>query len=398
MKKKPGASTRCVHSVRYEPPRTVPVSLPIFASSTWDFTDEALRAFSSGEGRAMAGKGDYIYGRYGSPTTRAVEKALATLEGAESGVVFSSGMAAISSTVLSHLDAGGSIASSSQLYGVTHSLFTKTLPKMGMEVGFTDPSDIGGFERALKKGAALIYVESASNPLMRVPDFGALAKLSRTFKVPIIVDNTFMTPVNFRPLEHGAAVSVHSATKYLGGHSDIVMGAACASERRCAAIWDEMLRLGGCADPFQTFLLARGLKTLALRVGRQNKNAMALASELEGAKGVERMHYPGLASHPDHAIARKLFDGYGGMLSIDVKGGARAATRFMRSLKFGREATSLGGVETLVSTPYNTSHTWISEKERLALGITNGLVRVSVGIEDAADLIEDFKNALKLSL
>ncbi|MBI4999957.1 MAG: aminotransferase class I/II-fold pyridoxal phosphate-dependent enzyme [Euryarchaeota archaeon] len=395
MKKKPGASTRCVHSVRYEPPRTVPVSVPIFASSTWDFTDEVLRAFSSGEGRAMAGKGDYIYARYGSPTTHAVEKALASLESAESGVVFSSGMAAISSAALSHLRAGDSFVSSNQLYGVTHSLFTRTLPKFDIKVQFADPTDMDGFEKALKKGAALIYVESASNPLMRVPDFGALARMSKDSGAPIIVDNTFMTPVNFRPLENGAAVSVHSATKYLGGHSDIVMGAACASEERCARVWDEMLRLGGCADPFQAFLLGRGLKTLALRVARQNDNAMAIASELEGAKGVARVHYPGLPSHPDHYIARKLFEGYGGMLSIDVKGGARAATKFMRALKWGREATSLGGVETLVSTPYNTSHTWITEKERLGLGITNGLVRVSVGIEDSADLIEDFKNALR---
>jgi cystathionine beta-lyase/cystathionine gamma-synthase len=302
-------------------------------------------------------------------------------------------MAAIACTLLALTEAGDHIVASSLLYGGTHTLLADELPRRGVETTFVDPCD-GDWEAALRPRTRVIYLELPTNPTLRVPDPRPVAELARARGIPVVADVTFASPVNLRAGDHGVDVVIHSATKYLGGHADIIAGVAAGPK----AIIDEVHRVskyyGPALDPHTAWLLDRGLRTLDVRVRRHNENALKVAEWLARQDGVARVDYPGLASHPDHGVAKELFAGSGGMVSFVLKGGGDAADRFVSALEVAIAAPSLGGVETLVSQPRYTSHVGLSEQERAARGVPDGFVRVSVGIEDAEDLIVDFEHAL----
>ncbi len=378
----PGLSTRAVHAGEAAPRPGEPVVTPLAQTSTF-FTDPVP-------------KGEVLYTRYGTnPNHMVVGRKLAALEGAEAGLVLASGMAAESMAVLAFAGAAASrnhIVAQSELYGGTHGLFRHDLPALGIETTFV--ADDEGWEAAIRPETALLYAELPVNPTLRLPDFPRIAELARRRALPLLVDATFATPINFRPLEHGATLAIHSATKYLGGHSDLTAGAVAGSTADIERVRAKMKAFGGVLDPHATWLLERGMKTLALRVERHNANALALAQWLESHPAVTRVLYPGLPSHPDHERARALLDGFGGMLSIVVRGGDDAALRVCGRLKLMRAAPSLGGVDTLVSMPRYTSHAALTPEQRRAAGIDDGFIRISVGIEDEADLRADLAQAL----
>ncbi len=378
----PGLSTRAVHAGEAAPRPGEPVVTPLAQTSTF-FTDPVP-------------KGEVLYTRYGTnPNHLVVGRKLAALEGAEAGLVLASGMAAESMAVLAFAGAAASrnhIVAQSELYGGTHGLFRHDLPALGIETTFV--ADDEGWEAAIRPETALLYAELPVNPTLRLPDFPRIAELARRRALPLLVDATFATPINFRPLEHGATLAIHSATKYLGGHSDLTAGAVAGSTADIERVRAKMKAFGGVLDPHATWLLERGMKTLALRVERHNANALALAQWLESHPAVTRVLYPGLPSHPDHERARALLDGFGGMLSIVVRGGDDAALRVCGRLKLMRAAPSLGGVDTLVSMPRYTSHAALTPEQRHAAGIDDGFIRISVGIEDEADLRADLAQAL----
>jgi cystathionine beta-lyase/cystathionine gamma-synthase len=328
------------------------------------------------------------------PNQVQVARTLAAVEGGEAALVTSSGMAAISTTLLTLLAGGGHAIAHRTLYGGTQVLMSAELPGLGIETTFVDASESGGWEAAVRPETRVIYVEAMTNPTLEVADHRAVVAFARAHRLVSAIDSTFASPVNFRPLELGYDVVLHSATKYLNGHSDLVAGVVVASAERIAAIKRRLDHLGGCLDPEPCYLLQRGLKTLGLRVRRQNQSALAVARHLEGRAGVSRVIYPGLESHPHHARARELFSGFGGMLAIELEGGEAAARRFTSSVQLALHSASLGGVETLVTRPAATSHAGLAPAERDALGVTAALVRISIGIEDPADIIEDLERAL----
>jgi cystathionine beta-lyase/cystathionine gamma-synthase len=332
-----------------------------------------------------------------TPNHIAVQTKLAALEGAEAAIVAASGMAAITTALLTILSAGDHLLIQDSLYGGTHDFVTKDLGGFGILFDFIDAEKSGTWERKLKPTTRAIYVETISNPLMELPDLEAVVAFARTRGLVSLTDNTFATPVNYRPIEHGFDLSLHSCTKYLNGHSDIVAGAAVGSAALVQRIKHKLDHLGGSLDPHACFLLERGMKTLGLRVRRQSENALALAQFLEADPRVARVHYPGLPSHGAHDRATRLFDGMGGMLSFEPLGGVEAAERFMKTVTIPTVAPSLGGPETLVTRPALTSHSGMTREARLALGITDSLIRVSVGIEAGEDLVEDFGQALAKS-
>jgi len=329
-----------------------------------------------------------------TPNHLAVQEKLAALEGAEAAVVASSGMAAITTALLTFLHAGDHLLIQDSLYGGTHAFVTRDLESFGIGFDFVDGDDPASWQSKLRPSTRVLYVETISNPLMRVPDLEAVVGFARKHRLVSMIDNTFASPINFRPIEHGFDLSLHSGTKYLNGHSDIVAGAAVGSAELVSRIKRRLDHLGGSLDPHACFLLERGMKTLALRVRRQNENAAAIADYLSGHRAVERVHYPGLASHRAHERAARLFDGMGGMLSFEPAGGEAAAERVLAMLTVPAVAPSLGSVETLVTRPALTSHSGMPREERMALGVTDALVRVSVGIEAVEDLLEDFGKAL----
>jgi cystathionine beta-lyase/cystathionine gamma-synthase len=329
-----------------------------------------------------------------TPNHIAVQTKLAALEGAEAALVTASGMAAITTALLTILTAGDHLLIQDSLYGGTHDFVTKDLGGFGIAFDFIDGEKPGTWDAKRKPTTRAIYVETISNPLMQVPDLEAVVAFARKHGLVSLTDNTFATPVGYRPIERGFDVSLHSCTKYLNGHSDIVAGAAVGSAAIVQRIKHKLDHLGGSLDPHACFLLERGMKTLGLRVRRQSENAQALAEFLEGHRGVTRVHYPGLPSHGAHDRATRLFDVTGGMLSFEPRGGDTAAERFMNAVTIPAVAPSLGGPETLVTRPALTSHSGMTREARLALGITDSLIRVSVGIEAGEDLIEDFGQAL----
>ena len=346
-----------------------------------------LQAFGTGDGLQ--------YTRYGNtPNAVVVQERLALLERAEAALVLSSGMGATACAMLALLRPGDHLVSSSWIYGGTHRLFTQEFPGLGVEVTFVDPTHSRGWRQALRPNTRALFVESPVNPTTRVLDLRPLGRLTEAEGVALVVDSTFASPVNFRPLEHGADVVIHSATKYLNGHHDILAGAVMGSASFVEEVRQKMTVWGQAPDPFACWLLERGLKTLDVRVRRQNENAQRLAEWCEAAPAVARVHYPGLASHPDHAIARETLDGFGGMLAIELAGGGAAADRFVRRLRLVQHATSLGGVDSLVSEPRYSSHASLTSEARAALGIPDGFLRLSVGIENPEDLIGDVAQAL----
>ncbi|CUS82599.1 trans-sulfuration enzyme family protein [Candidatus Kryptobacter tengchongensis] len=336
----------------------------------------------------------YIYSRYGNPTVREVEKKLALIENCEDAVLFSSGMSAITSTVLSFIEAGDEIISLSSIYGMTYRFFRDYLPKFGVKVNFVDLEDIDKIENFITDKTKLIYFETPVNPTTRIVDIEKLVNFARKNNILTVIDNTFATPVNQNPADFGVDIIIHSATKYLSGHSDLILGCAISDKFKIEKIRKTKNTLGGNPDPHQVFLLGRSLKTLELRVEKQNENALKIAQFLSNHKKVRRVFYPGLASHPEHEIAKKQMRGFGGMLSFELNGGLEDAKKFCDSLKVALNATSLGSVETLVSIPVLTSHIKMSKDELEKAGITESMVRISVGIENIEDLLWDFEQAL----
>jgi len=336
------------------------------------------------------------YTRYGNtPNSERLQKRLALLEGAETSLVLGSGMGATACAMLALLRPGDHLLSSSYIYGGTHRLFTEEFVRMGIDVTLVDPLEPRAWRKRLRKETRAIFVESPVNPTCRVLDLRPISYLTKEIGLALVVDSTFASPVNFRPLEHGADVVIHSATKYLNGHHDAMAGVVCGTEPYIQEVLEKMKVWGQAPDPFAMWLLERGLKTLDVRVRRQNDNAMRIANWCADRKEIKRVHYPGLGDHVDHEVARAMLDGFGGMLAIELTGGGKAADRFMRRLKLIMHATSLGGVDSLVSEPRYSSHASMSSEERARLGIPDGFLRLSIGIEDADDIIADIEQALK---
>jgi cystathionine beta-lyase/cystathionine gamma-synthase len=376
---RPGASTLAVHAGSAPPRAGQPVATPIVQSSTF-FTE----AEPGGEVR---------YTRYGTnPNHEVLAAKLAALEGAEAALVLGSGMAAISLSLLALAGSGDHVVAQRALYGGTRTLLARELPRLGIAVTFAD--DTAEVERALRPATRALLLELPSNPTLRVPDLPALAALARRRGVPLLVDATFATPVGLRPVEHGATAALHSGTKYLGGHSDVTAGVVAGTAAFVAEVREKLKSFGAVLDPHAAWLLERGLKTLPVRYERQAATALELARWLERHPRVRRVHHPGLPAHPDHERAAALLPLGCAMLAFVVEGGDEAALALLARLELACVASSLGGVETLVSMPRYTSHAALTPAERAELGIEAGCVRVSVGIEDVADLRRDLERAL----
>jgi cystathionine beta-lyase/cystathionine gamma-synthase len=337
--------------------------------------------------------GEVLYARYANTDNHGrLATKLAALEGAEAALVVGSGMAAISLAVLTFAGAGDHVVAADSLYGGTLTLFDRELPRLGIRTTFVDPT--GDWDAAVRPETRLLFMEIPVNPTLRVPDPRPVARVARARGLPLVVDATFATPINFRGIEHGVDVVMHSATKYLGGHSDLVAGVLAGGAAAMETARERLKSFGPNLDAHAIWLLDRGIKTLAVRVERQNATALELAAWLEGHPAVEAVFYPGLESHPDHAVARELMRGFGGMLGFVVRGGDEAARRVMERFEIVAMAPSLGGVESLASMPRYTSHAALSAEERRARGIPDGFIRLSVGVEDAADLRNDLDAAL----
>lgn len=374
--------TRLVHAGEPSPRIGGALGMPIFQSATYVYGGETEYD-------------DLPYLRLSNrPNHVALHEKLAAIEGAEAALVTASGMAAITTSLLTVLSAGDHLLAHDRLYGGTHTFLTRTLPRFGVEVDLVAFDDPDAWEWALRPTTRAIYVETITNPVLSVPDLGAVVAFARKHELVSLVDNTFATPVNFRAPEAGFDLSIHSATKYLAGHSDVIAGAVVGRADRVEAVRRLLNVLGGCLDAHACFLLHRGLKTLGVRVRAQNETAGRLAEALARHPAVRRVHYPGLPDHPTHAQARAHLDGHGGVVAFELAGGDAAAERVIERLTLAVEAASLGGVETLVSRPSRLSHSDLSAEEREAAGIPDGLVRVAVGLESAADLIADFERAL----
>ena len=375
--------TKLIHAGKPKPLIQGAVSIPIFQSSTFEY----------------AGQESYHDLRYirlnNTPNHVALHEKLAALENGEAAVVCASGMAAISTTLLALLSAGDHFLAQDCLYGGTHDLITKDLPSYGITADFICGKDPQAWKNLLRPNTKAVYVESITNPLMQVANLEVIVEFAKEHRLYSMIDNTFTSPINFRPLEHGFDLSIHSCTKYLNGHSDIVAGAVIGPKELISQITHKLNHLGGSLDPHACFLLNRGIKTLGVRMRQQNASAMEIAGFLETRPEVERVHYPGLASHPQHNRAKELFDGFGGMLSFELKGGVEAAERFIRNTTIPICAPSLGGVESLITRPVTTSHACLSPEECKQVGISESLIRLSVGLEAAADIISDFDQALR---
>lgn len=335
------------------------------------------------------------YPRYGNaPNAELVQRRLAALENAEAGIVLSSGMAATACALLALLRPGDHVLACEWIYGGTMQLLTQEFTSLGIQVTLANPLETRAWRKRLRKETRAIFLESPVNPTCRVLDLQPISYIAQEEGLALVVDSTFASPVNLRPLEHGADVVIHSTTKYLNGHHDIIGGAVLGTAPYIEEVRQKMMLWGGAPDPFACWLLERGLKTLDVRVKRQNENAMRIAQWCAERKEVRVVHYPGLPSHPDHAIAAAQMSGFGGMLAVELAGGPRAAEKFIRKLRLIRHAPSLGGVDSLVSEPRHTSHTHLSAEERAKLGIPDGFLRLSIGIEDADDLIADLEQAV----
>src|SRR6187551_2486399 len=335
------------------------------------------------------------YPRYGNmPNAEVVQRRLAMLEGAEASILMSSGMAATACALLALLRPGDHLLASNWVYGGTRLLFTQEFATMGIDVTLVDPMETRAWRKRMRKETRAIFVESPVNPSCRVLDLRPISYLTKEGGLALVIDSTFASPVNLRPLEHGADVVIHSATKYLNGHNDVLGGVVLGTAPYVEEVRQKMMVWGAAPDPFACWLLERGLKTLDVRVQRQNANALEVATWLAGRNGVSRVHYAGLPDHPDHAIAKSQMSGFGGMLAFVLAGGGVAAERLLKRLTLIRNAPSLGGVDTIVSEPRFTSHAHMSAEERAAAGIPDGFIRMSVGVEAASDLIADLAGAL----
>lgn len=359
-----------------------PVAAPLFQSVNY------IQEIGSNEGLR--------YPRYGNaPNAEVVQRRMAALERAEASVLLASGMGATACALLALLRPGDHLVASSWIYGGTRALLQQEFMALGIEVSLVDPMETRVWRKAIRKHTRVIFLETPVNPTCRVLDLQAIGLVTQQAGIALVVDATFASPVNFRPLEHGADVSIHSATKFLNGHHDVLGGVVSGTAPYIEEVRRKMTLWGQAPDPFAAWLLERGLKTLEVRVMRQNANAARIAEWCEHRKDIRRVTYPGLASHPDHDVAARLLDGYGGMLSIELAGGAKATDRFLRRLKVFRHAPSLGGVDSLASEPRFTSHADMTAEQRARIGVPDGFVRLSVGIEDVEDLLADLEQALR---
>jgi len=375
-----GFATDAIHVGQEPDPSTGAVVAPIYQTST--YVQEELGKHKG-----------YEYARSANPTRSALEKNLARLEGGTNALAFASGMAAINA-VLTLLKAGDHVICSHAVYGGVYRLFTGVLVNFGLEFSFVDTSDVQQIERAFKKNTALLHVETPTNPTMSVTDLKAAAALARNRNIPLVVDNTFMSPYFQRPIELGATMVVHSTTKFLNGHSDSIGGAVILTRQEdYDRLYFIQKSAGAILGPFDSWLVLRGVKTLAVRMEQHNRNGQAVAEYLEAHPKVKKVYYPGLKSHPQHELARQQMKGFGAMLSFEV-GSRAAAERLLREVKLCSLGESLGGVETLISHPATMTHASVPPAERERIGITDGLVRISVGIEDVEDLIADLDRAL----
>lgn len=375
--------TKLIHAGEPDPLINGAVSIPVFQSSTFEYS----------------GQTDYHDLKYirlnNTPNHIALHHKLAALENAEAAVVTSSGMAAISTTILALLSSGDHFLAQECLYGGTHEFILKDLSALNISFDFIDGDTSQDWESKLQSNTKAVYVETMTNPLLQIADLKAVVEFAKSNNLISIIDNTFASPINFRPPELGFDLSIHSCSKYLNGHSDIVAGAVIGRRELIEKITHKLNHLGGSLDPHACFLLHRGMKTLSVRMKYQNESALEIAKFLENHQAIEKINYPGLESHPRHQRACDLFDGFSGMLSFEVKGGVEAAERFIQNTTLPIVAPSLGGVESLITRPVTTSHSGLSKEDLDKLGISDSLIRVSVGIEATEDLIEDFKRALK---
>ena len=385
-----GFHTRLVHA-GYHPHATGSVAVPIYQTSTFAFRDAAHGA------ALFNGDGDgFIYTRLGNPTIRALEDCVAELENGFGGIATSSGMGAVSAVYMALLEQGAHMVSTASVYGPSRGLVEKHLARFGVTATFVDTTDPGNVLRALRPDTKLVYVETPSNPAMQVTDVRAVAAIAHEHGCALVVDNTFASPYLQKPLDLGADVSLHSVTKFINGHADVVGGIIVTkTEEMWRRIRPLMINLGSNMDPHQAFLVLRGLKTLGLRMERAQAGALAIARWLEARPEVAWVRYVGLPSHPQHELARRQMSGFGAMISFELKGGLEAGRAVMDHVKLATLAVSLGGVETLIEHPASMTHAGMSREARLEAGITDGLVRYSVGIEDVADLIADLEQSFR---
>jgi len=385
-----GPSSRAVHAGEPRTKDSNAIATPIIQSATYTFasTQEIADHF---EGRIERQE----YGRYGNPTQRVAELKLAALEGAEDGLLFASGMAAITTTLFAMLSKGAHVVVTDDAYRRTRQFLHQVLRRYGVEVSTVPAGDYDRMEEAVRQTTRLIFSESPTNPYNRVLDLERVADIGRRHRVKTVIDSTFATPVNQRPIEFGIDLVIHSGTKYLGGHNDLLAGVVLGSADLIAAIREFHGITGAIVDPFAAYLLIRGIKTLALRVARQNDNAQRLAEFLAGHPRVARVHYPGLRTHPEHALATRQMRGFGGVVSFEVRGDLATASRVVDACRIPRIAPSLGGVESLIEQPALMSFYELTTEERRQVGIKDTLLRYSVGIEDADDLVADLAQALE---
>lgn len=374
-----GKNTICTHVGEVEDTQFKGAISPLYMSTSYAYEDVDVKR----------------YPRYfNTPNQEMLGKKIAALEGTEAGMIFGSGMAAVSTALLAFLNAGDHIVLQKTLYGGTFNLVEEEFSKMGIEYTFTEGLAREDFENAIKSNTKVLYIETPSNPLMTITDMQMIAEVAKAKGIVTMIDNTFASPVNQNPAAYGIDIILHSATKYMGGHSDILAGAVAASNAHIEQIWHKAKNLGGSLSDFSVWMLERSLKTLVLRVKQQNKNAKKLAKWLETNEHIKAVYYPGLKSHPDYDLAKSQMSGFGGMLSFELADELNTAT-FLQELKLIKPSMSLAGVESTILSPTKTSHALLSAEERKHQGINDGLLRFSVGIEDRKDLISDLEKALE---
>ncbi len=391
MEKPLDFATLAVHAGEDPCPATGALDTPIYQSTTFVSADADEMAAVYGEQ-----KPGYMYTRYGNPTIHALESKLAALEGGEAALATASGMAAVSTAILGYVKAGDHVVAARSLYGAAYNFLNRKLPRMGASATFVDSARVEDFEQALQPNTRLIYFETPSNPVLEVVDIAAIAALGRARRIPTMLDNTFASPALQQPLRMGVTVSVHSATKYLCGHGDAMGGAIIGPRDYISLLVHEVIRdFGGIISPFNAWLILRGIRTLHLRMPAHCSNARQIAGFLAAHPNVERVYYPGLLHHRGHELAKKQMSDFGAMISFEAKGGYQGGKQVMDRVNLFARAASLGDTRSLIVHPASTSHRAVPPEDRRAIGITDGLVRLSVGIEAAADLIADLEQALQ---
>jgi len=387
--RKRGGATRAVHGGEWREQEANAITTPIYQTSTFWF-ENSQEVIDYQEGR----KKRQEYGRYGNPTWAAVERKLNELEGGEASVLFASGMCAATTTFMSLLAPGSHLIVTSECYRRTRQFIRQYLDRMNVETTVIEPASVSAFEAAIRDETSLFFTESPTNPYLRVIDVPRTVEIAHARDVRVLIDSTFASPINHRPLEEGADLVIHSATKYLAGHNDLLAGTITGKPEIVETIRGTLGVLGGIIDSHAAWLLLRGIKTLALRMERHNANGMAVAQWLEAHPKIRKVWYPGLESHPDHEVARRAMSGFGGVVTFEIETDLAGAMRFIDATKIPYQAPSLGGVESLIELPITMSYWDVDPEERLAMGITDSLVRLACGVEDGDDLIEDLAQAL----